>query len=184
MVILPGVDSKSYWEVLLRGQPLPEIACPDPSCSGRLKADGWYARYLGGECVKLRRSVCDRCRVSHALLPEDVCAYRDLTLPALEQALEHPESPSAAAEAAGQEGPAAVRRARRWLRGSSWVGLGFLLPAAGELWERVEALVGAGFGKLLRLRHWLWSRAGYLLGGPSGLFRHGRPGRANRGSPP
>jgi len=32
-----------------------------------------------GERQRLRRVRCPRCRVSHAVLPEDVCAYRDLT---------------------------------------------------------------------------------------------------------
>ncbi len=82
---------------------------------------------------------------------------------------------SAAARAAGQSGVAAVRQARRWRRGSTWRRLSFLLPAAGTAWQRIEAIVGKVVGKLLRLRHWLWSHLGYLLGGPTGLFRGGRP---------
>ena len=100
MVCLPGIDSKSYWTRLARGRAIREVACPDPSCPGLLAARGWYGRYLGGERVQLRRLLCGGCGVSHALLPEDVCAYQDLTLPALEAAMHHRAGPSAAARAA------------------------------------------------------------------------------------
>lgn len=184
MLCLRGIDSKSYWTRLARGTPIPEIECPDPSCPGLLAARGWYWRYLGGKRVQLRRLRCAHCGVSHALLPEDVCAYRDLTLPALESAMRSRDGPSAAARAAGQQGPAALRRARRWLRGSSWCHLRVLLPAAGSAWERIEAIVGKAPGQLIRLRRWLWSKLGFFLGGPAGLFRHGRPGVVFRGAAP
>ena len=184
MLFLPGIDSKSYWTRLGRGMAIPAVACPDPSCPGVLSARGWYQRYLGGERVSLRRLRCRRCGVSHALLPEDVCAYRDLTFPVLEAAMHSRDGPSAAARAAGRQGPAAVRQARRWLRGSSWQRLSMLLPAAGRVWERIEAIVGPVPGQLVRLRHWLWSKLGYLLGGPTGLFRHGRPAAPVRGVAP
>ena len=184
MLFLPGIDSKSYWTRLARGMAIPEVACPDPSCPGLLGPRGWYWRYLGGERVQLRRLRCRHCRVSHALLPEDVCAYRDLTLPVLEAAMHSRDGPSAAARAACQRGPAAVRQARRWLRGTSWQRLSMLLPATGDAWERIEAIVGQVPGQLTRLRHWLWSKLGYLLGGPTGLFRHGRPGTHLRGAAP
>ena len=184
MVCLPGIDSKCYWTRLARGIAIPEVACPDPSCPGLLAARGWYWRYLDGERVQLRRLRCGGCGVSHALLPEDVCAYQDLTLPALEAAIDHGAGPSAAARAAGQQGPAAVRRARRWLRGSSWPRLRALLPVPGSVWERIQAIVGEGPGQLIRLRHWLWSKLGWFLGGPAGLFRHGRPDAVLRGVAP
>lgn len=184
MVCLPGIDSKCYWTRLARGIAIPEVACPDPSCPGLLVARGWYWRYLDGERVQLRRLLCGGCGVSHALLPEDVCAYQDLTLPALEAAMHHRAGPSAAARAAGQQGSAAVRRARRWLRGSSWPRLRALLPMPGGVWERIQAIVGEGPGQLIRLRHWLWSQLRWFLGGPAGLFRHGRPTAVLRGAAP
>jgi len=175
MVCVRGLGSKTYEEQMARGKQLPEVPCPNPSCNGLcLRGHGWHKRYLGGERVALRRLRCPRCRVSHVLLPEDVCAYRDLTLSTLEAAMEAP-SASAAARAAGRSGVAAVRQARRWRCGSTWQLLSFLLPAAGTAWQRIEAIVGKVAGKLLRLRHWLCSHLGYLLGGPTGFFRGGRP---------
>lgn len=184
MLCLRGVDSKIYWTLLARGKPTPRVACPDPSCAGQLKARGWYWRYLGGKRVPLRRLRCGRCGVSHALLPEDVCAYNDLTLTVLEVAMGDQDGPSAAARAAGQRGPSGKCRVRRWLRGSSWQRLSFLLPASGSVWERITAIVGEAPGQLIRLRRWLFSKLGFFLGGPAGLFRHGRPSEAFRGLAP
>lgn len=170
MICLPGLDCKDYWERIRRGAPLPDIECP--TCRRRLRGHGWYGRYLSGQRVSLRRLRCRACSVTHALLPEEVCAYQDLTLSALEQAALE-EGPSAAARAAGCEG--AVRRARRWLRSLVWKQLLHLLPAVGDFWRRTKTLVGSAPGMLLRLRHWIWSHLGFLLGGPCGLFRAGRP---------
>ena len=36
MLFLPGLDSKLYWERFAPGMPIPEMACPDPACLGRL----------------------------------------------------------------------------------------------------------------------------------------------------
>ncbi len=150
-----------------------------PSCLCQLKGHGWYRRYFGGERVSIRRLCCPGCKVTHALLPEDLCAYQDLTLLALEQAKQR-DGPSAAARAAGWDG--AVRRARRWRGGRLWPQLLALLPVAGDAWERIVALVGPEPGMLVRLRHWMWSQLAYLLGGPCGLFRHGRPPHLLRGA--
>ena len=185
MLCVAGLDSKSYWQQLSTGA-VPEVACPSPSCRGRLLSPhGWYQRYLGGELVDLRRLRCRGCRVSHALLPEDVCAYQDLTLHSLERAMDTGGGPSTAARAARQsDGEKGVRRARRWQRGRLWMDLELFLEAIGRLAERLVAVVGRGAGKLVRLRHWLWSRYGYLLAGPVGLFRQGRPrGAPRRASP-
>ncbi len=170
MLCLPGLGCKDYWERMRPGSPIPEIECP--TCPVRLKGHGWYARYFRGELVDIRRLRCVGCGVTHALLPEDLCAYQDLTLPALEQAKQR-DGPTAAARAAGWDG--AVRRARRWRSGRLWRELLALLPVAGGVWERIAALVGPEPGMLVRLRHWMWSQLAYLLGGPCGLFRHGRP---------
>lgn len=181
MLCLAGLDCKSYWTRLSQG--IPHVSCPDPDCRGsQLRPHGWYRRYLDGQRVAFRRVRCPRCGVTHALLPEDVCAYQDLTLCVIERALvEARAGPSAAARAAGVEGAAAVRRARRWLRSPVWEQLRLLLPAVGDLWQRIVAVLGAGSEKLLRLRHWLGAKHGYLLGGPAGLFRHGRPSKRLRG---
>lgn len=175
MLFLAGLDGKSYWTRL--SQSLPGVACPDPDCRGvPLRAHGWYPRYLGGERVALRRLRCPRCGVTHALLPADVCAYQDLTLPVVEQAVvETRAGPTTAARAVGMATAAAVRRMRRWLASPVWEQLRQLLPAAGELGQRIVAVLGGEADKLLRLRDWLWSRRGLLLAGPAGLFRQGRP---------
>lgn len=185
MVFLRGLDSKSYWQRLSPGGPVPELACPDPACeSRRLAGHGWYRRYLDGVYVLFRRLRCVVCRVSHALLPEDVCAYQDLRLAALEQVLAA-QGPSEAVRSAGEPVDAAsVRRARRRQRSPRWARLRQLLPPAETLGQGIEAAVGQAAGQLVRLRHWLWRQWVYLLGGPVGLFRHGRPGGgARRGSP-
>ena len=175
MLCLPGLGCKDYWERITPGSPIPEIACP--SCLGRLKGHGWYQRYFCERRVGIRRLRCAVCGVTHALLPEDLCAYQDLTLSALEQAQQR-DGPSAAARAAGCDG--ALRRARRWRGSRVWQQLLALLPAPGSLWERIVALVGSAPGRLVRLRHWMWSHLVYWLGGPCGVFRHGRPPSGRR----
>ncbi len=170
MICLPGLCCKEYWERTSPGSPIPEIDCP--TCLCQLKGHGWYRRYFDGHRVSIRRLRCPSCGVTHALLPDDLCAYQDLTLTALEKTKQS-DGPSAAARAAGYDG--AVRRARRWRRCLLWQQLLALLPVAGKVWERIESLVGPAPGMLVRLRHWMWPKLAYLLGGPCGLFRHGRP---------
>jgi hypothetical protein len=186
MVSLEGLDCKQYRE-RVEGA-VPEICCPDPECQQtRLRGHGWYRRYLDGVRQPLRRLRCPRCRVSHALLPEDLCAYRDVSLGAVEAALAA-GAPSAGAQASGQGGRPGVRRVRGWLRsacGRLAAGLQALLaPAAGAWWQRAQQVVGEAPGWLTRLRHWVGRHFGYFLGGLSGLYRHGRPrGAAPRPSP-
>jgi len=172
MVFLSSLNHKNYWEELAAG--IPEIRCPDPACSGFLRGHGRHRRYLGGQRVKLRRLRCPNCGVTHVLLPEDVCAYQDLTLPALESALEA-GLPTAGARAVGEVSVAAVCRSRRWFRRSVWEVLASLLGGRGPLGCRLVALVGEAPGKLIRVRRWLWSQSNLLLGGPCGLFLDGRP---------
>lgn len=150
----------------------PDSRDPLPDCCRQLSGHGWYERYFDSRLVPIRRLRCSRCGVSHALLPEDLCAYQDLTLTALEQAKPR-DGPTDAARAAGCEGE--VRRARRWLRGRLWRQLRALLDGADGAWQRAVALVGPEPGVLVRLRHKLWRRFGLWLGGPCGLFRRGRP---------
>jgi hypothetical protein len=112
------------------------------------------------------------------VLPEDVCAYRDLTFGAVEAGLAA-KGPSAGAEVSGQSGGAGVRRVRGWLRSAQAPYAaklqGLLGPVAGPWWRGAQSVVGEAAGWLTRLRHWLWSGFRCFLGGLSGLYRHGRP---------
>lgn len=169
MVFLDGLDCKRYWQELGTGI-LPAVPCP--SCPDTLLGPhGWYRRFLNGELVAFRRTLCGRCGVTHALLPEDVCAYQDLKLPAVERALAA-GTPTPAARAVGEATVAAVRRARRWLRGSIWA---MLRAAPSHLVDRIVVLAEEAPGWLLRARRRLWSELGVLLGGPCGLFFCGWP---------
>lgn len=185
MVCLAGLDRKTYKSRVVEGRELPEIACPHPDCGGeRLRGHGGYRRYLDGLLAFIRRLRCRRCGVTHALLPEDVCAYQDLCLDALEEALDA-AGPTLAARAAGEsEGAAGVRRARRWRHHARapWCAqlMALLPPAAGSWWQRARAVVGSASGALVRLRHWLWSTWGCFFGGLTGLYRYGRPRHAFR----
>jgi hypothetical protein len=177
MLAVEGLSCKVYWEVV----GLLEVSCPSRGCEGvLLRGHGVYRRYVDGEYFRIRRLRCRRCRVSHALLPDDLCAYRDTRLGEVEAALEA-GSPSLGAEAAGQTGSRGVRRVRRWLRaaeGRLGESIKALLPAAaGSWWQHAQAAVGEAAGWLCRLRHWLWSSASCFLGGLSGLYRQGRPVR-------
>lgn len=178
MVSVAGLGCKQYRERMDSGE-VPELICPDPSCQETaLRGHGWYRRYLGGELQSLRRVRCPRCKVSHAVLPEDLCAYRDLTLGAVEVGLTAGQ-PSAGAEESGQVGAQGVRRVRGWLRSAREPYAGKLQALLGPVpcpwWRGAQEVVGKAAGWLTRLRHWLWSRWGCFLGGVSGLFRHGRP---------
>ena len=180
MLCFPGLDCKSYAERLADGQPLPELACPDPGCPVQcLRGHGWYRRFLGGVLRAIRRLRCPVCKVTHALLPEDVCAYHDLTLGDLEAALDAGGGPSSAARAAGQSGAAGVRRARRWQRAMQlpWTQelVAFLPPGTGSLLERARAAMEDAPSALVWLRRELWSKRVDFLSGLTGLYRHGRP---------
>lgn len=186
MVCVAGLDSKSYVERLVRGGAVPEVACPEPRCAGSLlRGHGWYERYLDHVLFAIRRLRCGRCGVTHALLPEDVCAYRDLRLGVVEQALEAGGGPVSGARAAGQAGTAGRRRVRGWQRclQRPWARAvaALLAPCAGDWWQRVQATVGAAPGALVRLRRWLGAVYGLFLGGLSGLWRRGRPAAVLRG---
>ena len=183
MLSVSGVGFKEYREQMDSGV-VPELRCPDPGCrEAVLLGHGWYRRYLGGELQPLRRVRCPRCRVSHAVLPEDVCAYRDLTFDAVEVGLAAGR-PSVGAESSGQ----GVRRVRGWLRSVKTPFAtklqGLLGPVSGPWWRGAQEVVGLAAGWLTRLRHFLWSGFGCFLGGVSGLFRRGRPARRPQGVSP
>lgn len=187
MLSVAGVGCKQYREQMDSGA-VPELSCPDPQCRGaHLRGHGWYTRYLEGGLQWIRRVRCWRCKVSHAVLPEDVCAYRDLRLGSVEAGLAA-GSPSAGAEVSGQDGRSGVRRVRGWLRSAEEPFAaklqGLLGPVSRPWWRGAQEVVGRGAGWLTRLRHWLWSCWRCFLGGVSGLFRHGRPSCRPRGSSP
>lgn len=181
MVFVAGVDSKSYWSVFPRGMALGvTVECPASGCSGvGMRGHGWHRRYLAGWLVWLRRVRCPRCGVTHVILPEDVCAWLDLTLTALERAVTVGPGPTSGARAAGLRDEAGVRRVRRWRRrlgdGLATRLLGLLPAGSGSWWERAVAMVGPAAGVLVRLRRWLWSAYGLLLTGLAGLLGGGRP---------
>ena len=164
MICTPGLDCASYWQTLSSGS-TPKIPCP--SCEHRhLRGHGWYERRIDGQTVRLRRLRCPRCRETHALLPEDLCAYRDLKLDAVEHTL----------EGTGDCTPKEHRQG-----GADWIegrcrDLFFILPAtAHSLLDRVRVIVGTADGSLVRLRHWLWRRFAFFFSGLAGLFRRGQP---------
>ena len=175
MVCVSGLDSKGYEATLGDGE-LPPMVCPQ--CGAPVGGHGWYWRYLDGVLVRFRRVRCRACGVSHGILPEDVCAYRDVKLAELEAGLPA-GSASAGAQASGQAGDPGVRRVRGWRRSkkSSWVKVLLALLAAveGPWWQRAQKIFGPEAGWLVRLRHWLWRAHHLLFSGLSGLWRGGRP---------
>jgi hypothetical protein len=186
MVFVAGVDSKRYWSVFVVGTALAvQVECPEPGCGRQLRGHGWHRRYLGGLLVLLRRVRCFACRVTHVILPEDVCSWLDLTLPVLEHVVAAGGGPTAGARAAGLTGVEGVRRVRRWRRALSRRVVSqvlALLPAgSGSWWERAVAVVGPAPGVLVRLRSWLWSAYRLLFPGLAGLLRGGRPQWCRRG---
>jgi len=114
--------------------------------------------------------------VTHAILPEDVCAYRDLALDTLVTVL-MAAGPSEAALALGDPSPENVRRVRGWRRaaaGERSLQGDRALPTTGSpstWWERgIQA-----YGDLVSWRHRQWAQTGYFVTPLLGLFRHGRP---------
>lgn len=187
MLCLVGVACKQYvFEVGVKGSRLPDLVCPQPGCCRRLEGHGGYYRYLGGERSWMRRAVCRRCRVSHALAPEDLVAYRDLTLGELECAWRS-TGPTEAALSLGDADEAAIRRLRavkHRLRVHVEGQVRAFVPAVSEPGPAgLERIFGSSPGLLVRLRVWLWSTLGLLWSGLSGLWRHGRPRWVDRGPP-
>ncbi len=182
MVLALGVCCNEYASVFGQGCALPALSCP--TCAGLLRGHGWHWRLVDGLLTALRRVRCFWCRTSHVVLPEDLCAYRDAKLPAVEAALAvGPRHPTAAARAAKvrwdrDETAEAIRKVRRWFLGFDALfdqQLLALLPAAEGTWlERARQVVGAAPGTLVRLRTWLWEKHGVLFLGPTGLRRSGR----------
>lgn len=185
MLSVTGVGRKEYAEKVGRGGEVPLVPCPDAACKGQEQGGhGFYRRYVDGLLFDVRRLICRVCGVSNAVLPEDVCAYRDVSLLAVEKAADAWPGPAAAARAAGVTGTEAKRRVRRFmLRAGLWIRQIVALLAAGpERWmDVVRAVVGEGQGALVRLRSWMWLRYRVYLGGPCGLYRLGRP-RARPGA--
>ena len=184
MISAAGVGAKEYLGVFEWSGARPVLHCPGKDCGGaELGWHGRYERYLGGVLRPICRAICRRCGVTHAVLPEDVCAYNDLMFRQLEQVVDA-GGPSSGAVAAGLQGESAPRCARRFrqkLARNVARAMEALLPAVeGDWFSRGKRVVGRGIGVLAALRHWLMSRYSIFLAGPSGLYRFGRPGHRIR----
>ncbi len=120
--------------------------CPSPGCGAAMRPHAFYERSLGGELVRF--------------LSSDVCAWRDLLLPAWEAAMEPGRGPTASVRAAGMVDADGARRGRRIRAQPSLtmtVVLSALLQAAtGDWLSRARQALGAAPGVLQRLRVWLW----------------------------
>lgn len=187
MLFLEGVGNKDYSSVVgKKGSRLPELQCPQPDCGRRLEGHGGYERYVGGQLEWIRRGYCPSCRVSHAIVAEDLVAYRDLTLGEMELFWEA-SGPRAAARALGQNGESAVRRMRsacRRLRERIRGQVQAFLPALGG-WGLgdLAQVFGAARGILVRLRVWLWSSLDLFFSGLTGMWRLGQAPHLGRGAP-
>ncbi len=97
----------------------------------------------------MQRVRCPRCKVSHAVLPEDLCGYRNLTLGAVEVGLTAGQ-PSAGAKESGQVGVQGVRRVRGWLRSArgpfAAKVLALLDPVSCPWWRGAQEVVGKAAG--------------------------------------
>jgi len=182
MIFLKGVSIKEYSSVVGgKGSRFPELWCPLLGCGERLAGHGGYKRYVGGQLSWIRRGICARCQVSHAIVAEDLVAYRDLTLGELETLWEA-SGAAAAARALGQSGEAALRRVRCVYRRMGERVLGqiqALLPVLGEQ----DLILAPAPGILVWLRVRLWSALKLFFSGLTGLWRHGRPPHLGRGAP-
>ena len=185
MLCLKGVSSKEYIEDSPRVLAcLFELSCPGPECAGaRLAGHGVYRRYLGGSLQWIARVRCPRCGVTHGVLPEDACAYRDLTLGSLEPAWDA-SGPSVACRQLEPPDVCGLRSMRRVLRRlkATRASLRSFLPALADLGlSGLRSVFGSGPGVLVRARAWLWSTYGLWFSGLCGLWRHGRPPPLDRG---
>lgn len=164
---------------MVRGAFPENLHCP--SCErGWLAPHGSYRRRVDGQLMWIRRARCRSCGVTHAVLPEDVCAYRDLSLDVLTVVLTA-SRPMKAARALGDTSPAAVRRIRRCrleARGERARSAERLLPEArapAPWWQRAIEV----FGDLASWRRWQWRVTGHFATPMLGPFRHGAlPGRS------
>jgi hypothetical protein len=182
MVCVTGVGIKEYFEGPRSW--MAALRCPDPDCEqSPVEGHGGYRRYVGGVLRRIQRVRCVRCGVTHGVLPEEVCAYRDLTLSALERIWDA-SSPSAASRQVGEVSARMVRRMRRVLhrlRRRVSVEVRGWLPAVRNSGLRgLRQIFGSAPGVLLRLRRRLWSGQGLWFSGLCGLWRHGRPPHLDR----
>ncbi len=182
MVCVKGVGIKEYFEGPRSW--LSVLRCPDPDCEqARVEGHGGYRRYVGGVLRQIQRVRCVRCRVTHGVLPEEMCAYRDLTLSALETIWEA-SGPSAAARQTEEVSARRVRSIRRVLqrlRRQVSVEIRGWLPAVKDSGlQGLRRIFGPAPGVLIRLRHWLFSTLGLWFSGLCGLWRHGRPPHLDR----
>jgi len=183
MLFLKGVGYKDYSQAVgVKGSRLPELWCPLPGCGQRLSGHGGYERYVGGRLEWIRRGICTRCQVSHAIVAEDFVAYRDLTLGEM-GIIWAASGPTAAARALSQSGEAAVRRMRsvcRRLRERIRGQVEALVSELGEQGQGLARFSGPVGGMLVRLRDKVWSLLGQFFSGLAGLWHHGQPPHLGR----
>ena len=182
MVCVTGVGFKEYFEGPMSW--LATLRCPDPECEqSRVEGHGSYRRYVGGVLRRIQRVRCLRCGVTHGVVPEELCAYRDLTLSALE-VIWDASSPSAASRRMGEVSDRMMRRMRcvlcRLRRKVSMEVHGWLPAVREPGLEGLRQIFGVEPGVLLRLRRWLGSAQGLWFSGLCGLWRHGRPPHLDR----
>ena len=125
--------------------------------------------------MPIRRGDCPVCPVTHAILPEDVCAYRDLSLDDLATVLSA-RGPTEAARLLEVSGEAWIRKIRRWRREARSVRARQAERILPELddpapwWQRAQE----SYGSLTQWRRREWVKTGYFATVLLGLFRCGR----------
>lgn len=175
MLFLEGVGVDLFLDMVATGS-LPELRCPEPGCGSKLHRHGTYRRYLGALLQRVFRVLCPVCRVTHGVLPGNVCAYRDMTLETVEEVVEA-GSPSEGERHLDPpvDGRRVARRVLRAFDQQMRAVIGWLPPAPGSGLDKLRKIFGSQPGVLVRLRRWLLQTCGLWFSGLCGLWRHGRP---------
>lgn len=176
MLFLDGVGVEAFVSKVAAGD-LPVLYCPVPTCESRLHGHGGYERYLGDVLCRVFRVRCPPCGVTHAVLPGNVCAYRDMTLETLEEVVEagSPSKGESHLDPPPVDGRRVSRRALRAFDRQMRAVVGLLPGVPGGVLDKLRTMFGAQPGVLVRLRRWLLLARGLWFSGLSGLWRHGRP---------
>ena len=176
MLFLEGVGVEQFLD-MVAARALPELRCPLPECGAKLYRHSGYRRYLGAVLQWVFRVRCKSCGVTHAVLPGNVCAYRDLTLETLETVVEagSPSEGSPHLDPQPVDGRRAVRRMLRAFEREMAAAAIWLPPVSQRGLEGLREIFGSASGVLVRLRRWLMSCRGLWFSGLCGLWRHGRP---------
>ena len=176
MLFLNGLGVEEF-SVRVAAGVIPTLQCPVPECEATLHRHGGYSRYLGNCLRRVFRVRCPACGVTHAVLPGNVCAYRDLTLETLETVVDA-GSPSEGApllDPSPADGRRVTRRMLRAFETQVRAVAGWLPAASAGGLDKLRQIFGAQPGVLLRLRESLCSSHGLWFSGLCGLWRHGRP---------